>query len=377
MDFITIDIAYMPKDTCGYQYFLLIGDMFSKFIQTVSLRDQEAPTISKALESSWFYVHGIPRYLLSDQGSNVDGEVMQTLCKEYGIEKRRSSAYHSQGNGFAERNIRNVKEMLRCVLLDRKLSPSKWRQVLPELVFALNCSMSSAIKCLPYKVVFGRDPVLPIDVYLGLKRSGCDDNVTPRDYSDETNMALQDTFEHVVRFLKLSKITMQKQYNKRLNVFDHKPGEKVWMTTKYFKTGESRKLSPRRSGPWTIIEKLPNGVNFRVRCDSTKEEKVVHHDRLSPVKGRGEMKQKVVPSHRNRRTRTPPRNEDVDLSDFTTDPSSSEDEGSDYEPSSSDSASSAEGERRYPVRNRQQRVIPGAVLWNLVDCLSPYWKGEM
>jgi transposase InsO family protein len=368
MEFITIDIAYMPKDTAGYKYFLIIGDMFSKFIQTVSLRDQEAPTISKALESSWFYIHGIPRYLLSDQGSNVDGEVMQTLCKEYGIEKRRSSAYHSQGNGFAERNIRNVKEMLRCALLDRNLSPSKWRQVLPELVFALNCSLSSAIKCLPYKVVFGRDPVLPIDVHLGLKNIGCDDNVTPREYSDETNMALQNIFEHVARSLKLSKVNMQKQYDKRLNVFDHKPGEKVWLKTKHFKTGESRKLSPRRNGPWTIVEKLPNGVNFRVLCDSTNEEKVVHHDRISPVKGTGETRRKVASPVRSRRTRASPRNEVGVLSDSTTDPSSSEDEDSDYEQSSSDSASSVEGgERRYPVRNRPQRVIPGAVLYNLVD----------
>ena len=54
MEFITIDIAYMPVDTAGYKYFLIMGDMFSKFIQTVSLRDQEGPTISKALESSWF-----------------------------------------------------------------------------------------------------------------------------------------------------------------------------------------------------------------------------------------------------------------------------------------------------------------------------------
>ena len=161
---------------------------------------------------------------------------------------------------------------------------------------------------------------------------------------------------------------MQKQYDKRLNVFDHEPGDKVWLKTKHFKAGESRKLSPRRTGPWTIVEKLPNGVNFRVLCDSSKEEKVVHHDRISPVKGTGVTKRDATSSQRNRRTRTPPRNEVEGLSDFTTDPSSEEDEGSDYEPSSSDSASSSEeGERRYPTRNRQQRVIPGAVLYNLLD----------
>ena len=72
--------AYMPKDVKGYQYFLTIGDIFSKYIQAVPLRDQTAPTIIKALSNSWIYVHGSPLYLLSDQGSNVDGEVMRELC---------------------------------------------------------------------------------------------------------------------------------------------------------------------------------------------------------------------------------------------------------------------------------------------------------
>ena len=125
MEFVTIDIAHMPKDSDGYKYFLLVGDMFSKYVQTVALRDQEATSISRVLSKAWLFVHGIPSFLLSDQGSNVDGEVMRELCDEWGIEKRRSSAYHSQGNGLAERNIRNVKEILRCVLHDRKLSPGK------------------------------------------------------------------------------------------------------------------------------------------------------------------------------------------------------------------------------------------------------------
>ena len=62
------------------------------------LKDQTAPKIVDALLRNWIYIHGSPFYLLSDQGSNVDGEVMAEICNELGIEKRRSSAYHSQGN---------------------------------------------------------------------------------------------------------------------------------------------------------------------------------------------------------------------------------------------------------------------------------------
>ena len=169
MKFIALDIAYMPKDVKGYQYFLIIGDIFSKYIQAVPLRDQTAPTIIKALSNSRIYVHGNPSYLLGDQGSNVDGEVMRELCNTLGIEKRRSPAYHSQGNVFAERNVRTLKDILRSVLLHRKLDQAKWRQIIPELLFALNCSENLATKCNPYNVVFCRQAILPLDVLLGLK----------------------------------------------------------------------------------------------------------------------------------------------------------------------------------------------------------------
>ena len=357
MEFITIDIAYMPKDKDGYKYFLLIGDMFSKYIQALALRDQEASSISKALSTSWLFVHGMPSFLLSDQGSNVDGEVMRKLCEEYGIEKRRSSAYHSQGNGLAERNIRNVKEILRCVLHSRKLSPSKWRSVLGEVTFALNCSVNSAIKCKPYKVVFGREPVLPVDVDLNLSEASRD-IITPHHFAEETNMVLGELYSNVTQFLRSSKAVMQAKYNKGLRVHEYEPGTKVWMARKFFKTGESRKLSPRRGGPWTVLQKMPNGVNFRVRCDKSGEEKIVHHDRLYPV---NKETVDVKPA------RGPIRHPDQNSS------SSDSDDGSDFALSLSDFSTDDEQPgtlrtpRRYPTRVRTQREIPGAVSWDHVE----------
>ena len=156
MQFISFDIAFMPKDHHGFQYFLLIGDIFSKYIATVPLKEQTASVVVDALLSHWVYFHRKPYYMLSDQKSNVDDNTMREICNVLGIEKRRSSVNHSQGNGFAECNIRNVKDMLRLAILSRKLPLHKWRSLLLELTFALNTSESKATKCSPYYVVFGR-----------------------------------------------------------------------------------------------------------------------------------------------------------------------------------------------------------------------------
>ena len=142
MQFISLHIAYLPKDIKGCLYILLIGDIFSKYIAAIPLQDQTAPVIVDALLQHWIFVHGTPFYILSDQGTNVDGNVMREICTTLSIEKRHCSSYYSQGNCFTDRNTRSVKNMLRAVLLHRRLQQSQWRSILFNLVFALNTVIS-------------------------------------------------------------------------------------------------------------------------------------------------------------------------------------------------------------------------------------------
>ena len=63
--------------------------------------------------------------------------------------------------------------------------------------------------------------------------------------------------------------------NTRFNTYS--PRENVCLKQKLYRTGENRKLAPRRDGPWTVTKWLPNGVNFLIR-NSDGEQKIVHHD---------------------------------------------------------------------------------------------------
>ena len=60
------------------------------------------------------------------------------MCRELGIEKRHTTAYHPQADGMAEQGIGAVKQTLRCLLLDRKMEPASWPALLPEISFLLN-----------------------------------------------------------------------------------------------------------------------------------------------------------------------------------------------------------------------------------------------
>ena len=269
MQLISLDIAYFPKDTNGYQYMLLIGDTFSKLIQGVPLKDQTAPVIVDAFLKNWV------SYLLTDQGSNVDDTLMKDMFNSLGIEKRRSSAYNSQGNGFAERNIRTVKDVMPSILLHRRLSQLQWRSVLPEIVLALNTSQRKATQCVPYDIVFGSSAVLPQDIVFNNFNPKQDqfDQRLPKEYEEITNSLLQYIYSQVITSLELRKEGTQQHYYKNIRYVDYIVGQKVWLKVKHYKTGEHRKLAPRRDGPWTVIEKLPNGVNFRIE-NSHKEKRL-------------------------------------------------------------------------------------------------------
>lgn len=87
---------------------------------------------------------------------------------------------------------------------------------------------------------------------------------TAAEYNKDRKFALNDVYGTVTTNLQLRKEKMQAQYNKNIHLIDHKPGNKMWLKIKHYRNGEHRKLATRRRGPWTVVQKLPNGVNLKV-----------------------------------------------------------------------------------------------------------------
>ena len=366
LELVCIDIAHLPETKRGFKYILLIGDVFSKCIEAVPMKNQLAETICDAMYRNWIMRFGCPYYILSDQGSNVDGETVRALCTEFNIEKRRTSAYHSQGNGFAERNIRTIRELFRTLLLDFGIPQNQWDTLIPSILFALNTTVSSTTKCAPFEVIYGRKPVLPLDTMFGLS-SEVGDASTPSEYVSNLKIRLREILLKVSENTGIAQKKMMKQYNQKIVYHDYEPDDMVWLRKKNFRPGESRKLSPRRSGPWTILRKMPNAVNFEIFNPKSKERKVVHHNRLTPAQNSvnvlptNSVWESHAKSQKRKATKPIQRTDDESSSS-----DSSSDEESDGVVTNTDQTENEERPRRYPLRNRVPRIIEGAVPWNAV-----------
>ena len=163
-DLIAMDIATLPWADGRYRYFLCMVDVFTRYIELCPLQDQSASSLVREFERSWIYRgHGVPRGLLTDQAHNIDGVEVRRMCERLGIEKRHSSPYHPQGDGLVERSIGLVKQVARCLTLDRQLAKESWPEILPEVSFYCNNTENASTGFSAQRLMTGRQPLSPID----------------------------------------------------------------------------------------------------------------------------------------------------------------------------------------------------------------------
>ena len=89
----------------GNRYILSVIDYYTKYGEAVPLPNQEAETVVRALEEI-FARHGMPSIILTDQGSNFESHLFASMCRLFGIEKRRTTPYHPRRMVFVNASIR-------------------------------------------------------------------------------------------------------------------------------------------------------------------------------------------------------------------------------------------------------------------------------
>jgi transposase InsO family protein len=266
-----IDIASMPRNNRGNAYFLQMIDANTKFIATAAITDQQAVTIRDVLWPKWFSYFGIPRSLLSDQGKNVDGNVIRELCKQLNITKLHSSPYHPEGNGSAERSIGSIKSIIRTMCQSRNISVEDWDLLLDEATLAYNNTVNKSTGFSPFKSMFGGSAVLPIDNACKLTNPGSD--------RGDSKLIQQNA--------EMNRKEAQKGYknylDQKANTGQFVIGDKVLLKRTF---GSYPKLSVKwkldnEGQPYTITKKV-GPVNYALR-NSKGFERVYHRNLIKPA----------------------------------------------------------------------------------------------
>ena len=237
----------------------MVSDHFTKFAEAFPVWNTSAVTLAKKVMDEYICRFGCFESLHSDQEANVDGAVFKGLCDLIDAAKTRTTPYHPQGDGQVERLNKSLVKILCKLISDHRRD---WADFVPKAVLAYNTSVHKSTGFTPYRLMFGREAILPLDAVLKLETSPHQRGVQSYpDYVVQQKKQLEET-EHLVREnLKRAQKTQKAHYDTRCHGQLFHVGDRVWYQNRA-RTGRKKFLKPW-CGPWKIVKALSD-VTYRI-----------------------------------------------------------------------------------------------------------------
>ena len=139
----------------GFKYILVIVDRITKLTHAIPLRSKSALDIAKAFASHWVFKYGIPKTILTDNGSDIAGQFMTEFHQILGCKSLTTTTYHPQTNGQTERFNRTLLAALRTYVGDH---PTDWDLYAETFTYAYNSQPHSTTGQRPFDLVLTRPP---------------------------------------------------------------------------------------------------------------------------------------------------------------------------------------------------------------------------
>jgi transposase InsO family protein len=280
--FVSMDICGpFPRTSRNNQYILVLTCRFSKYAEAYALSLTEEEEVAKVLVESYIPRHGCPDHLTTDRGANFLSKMMYEVYSLFDIHKINTTAYHPQANGQTERyNSTLTTTLSMYCAYDQK----DWDRFLNFATFAYNSAYHETIQEMPFFVVYGREPRLPVDMLL---RRPDETYPSISTYVSDVAETLRRVYKSVKA--KLKTINQEReQVNEGRKLLEFKDGDQVWLFVPQQDNDKlklSSKLQHLWKGPCTVLERI-SPVNYRLDLNGidarqqSRMHNVVHVSRL-------------------------------------------------------------------------------------------------
>ncbi|GFY17376.1 hypothetical protein TNCV_657891 [Trichonephila clavipes] len=234
---IAIDLfGPLPQTDTGKQWIFIVEDCATKWVELFALSQASARQCATTLVEEVFMRHGIPRRIISDNGTQFVSAVLQQICFTLNISQNFIPVYSPQSNPV-ERKNRDLKPRLAILVGD---DHSSWYSKLPVIRFAMNTTVCDTTGHTPAYLLFGRELRTVDDVVQDFKSVVHNDNfvaeITP--YLKRFATITEDIRERI----ETKQDQRKKQYDKNRRPVYYSPGDKVWVTLHPISSAKTRKL---------------------------------------------------------------------------------------------------------------------------------------
>ena len=250
MEIIGIDTVgpFVTSDN-GNNYIVTVIDWYTSWLEAYPVQNKEANTIAKVLLERFIPQHGCPRLIISDRGTEYVNEAIDLLSTKMNIKRNITTPYHPAGNGKTERCHRFLNNILAKGVQDKL--HSEWEDVLPSALLAMRTCVNESSKYTPYMLMYGRDPILPLDTLLEPRRRYYGDEYVPT-----MLQRLQTAFAHVAINTKKAREYIKRQADKKARQRLFNEGDPVFLHDPCIKEGQMKKLSSPWRSHYRIVEMI-------------------------------------------------------------------------------------------------------------------------
>src|SRR5258708_4976185 len=254
-DTVSLDCAgpIEPPSARGHHYVMVMIDHCTRWCECIPLKTLTAKEIRQALNVIFQRI-GIPRVVVSDNGTNFVSNLNKIFFSKFGIEVRNSTPLHPQGNSLAERLVQNVKKMLHHIIISEE--PRSWDLKLPFLLWALRTMENESTGFSPFEMVYGRQGRGPLDIINDTWKDKTQEelpvNKTAQAYLDK----LREDIKIVSDIAASSSAETQRSYTERYNMKSKEKSFNVGDQVLVLLPDSTNKLKSSWQGPAIIQGKL-------------------------------------------------------------------------------------------------------------------------
>ena len=168
MQFISMDLIgeFHPPTSRKHRYTLSVICMLMGYVFCVPLKTKTVEEVTQAYIDNVYSKFGGSLKILSDNGTEFKNRVFKQVAKELGVEyKLYTPPSHPTSNG----RIEGFHAFLKACISKHVAPQIEWDVLVPLACAAYNFMPNEHSKESPFFLMFGRDPVLPLNILLGPK----------------------------------------------------------------------------------------------------------------------------------------------------------------------------------------------------------------